>query len=113
MNTKELLDKAKTRLGNDTATAKFLNVHPSMIGHLRHGRCPITPYMAAALSDLVGEPWLEPTFEVLAKKATTTEERTFWANALDRIRELEARAGIEPTFGDLQSPASPLCHRAA
>lgn len=25
---------------------------------------------------------------------------------------LEARAGIEPTYKDLQSSASPLCHRA-
>jgi hypothetical protein len=25
---------------------------------------------------------------------------------------MEARAGIEPTYGDLQSPAWPLCHRA-
>ena len=24
---------------------------------------------------------------------------------------LEVRAGIEPTFADLQSAASPLCHR--
>ena len=29
------------------------------------------------------------------------------------VREtLEARAGIEPTYKDLQSSASPLCHRA-
>lgn len=27
-------------------------------------------------------------------------------------QKVEARAGIEPTCGDLQSPASPLCHRA-
>jgi hypothetical protein len=25
---------------------------------------------------------------------------------------LEARVGIEPTYTDLQSAASPLCHRA-
>lgn len=25
---------------------------------------------------------------------------------------LEAEAGIEPTYGDLQSPAWPLCHSA-
>ena len=25
--------------------------------------------------------------------------------------EMEVRAGIEPTFADLQSAASPLCHR--
>jgi hypothetical protein len=27
------------------------------------------------------------------------------------IEILEVRAGIEPTFADLQSAASPLCHR--
>jgi hypothetical protein len=27
------------------------------------------------------------------------------------MRKLEVRAGIEPTFADLQSAASPLCHR--
>jgi hypothetical protein len=26
--------------------------------------------------------------------------------------KLEARVGIEPTYTDLQSAASPLCHRA-
>ena len=28
------------------------------------------------------------------------------------IKILEARAGIEPAYTDLQSAASPLCHRA-
>ena len=32
-------------------------------------------------------------------------------NALAPAMVLEVRAGIEPTFADLQSAASPLCHR--
>jgi hypothetical protein len=41
----------------------------------------------------------------------------FWRNRLflpvRSLRRMEARAGIEPTYEDLQSSAWPLCHRAA
>ncbi|CCC98212.1 protein of unknown function [Azospirillum baldaniorum] len=32
--------------------------------------------------------------------------------AVSAASRMEARAGIEPTYTDLQSAASPLCHRA-
>ncbi len=33
-------------------------------------------------------------------------------NCIVKLSGMEARAGIEPTYTDLQSAASPLCHRA-
>lgn len=36
--------------------------------------------------------------------------RGLWWTSVDG--SLEARAGIEPAFKDLQSSASPFCHRA-
>src|SRR5579862_8476822 len=30
---------------------------------------------------------------------------------VNALKKLEVRAGIEPTYADLQSAASPLCHR--
>src|ERR1700758_3013087 len=39
--------------------------------------------------------------------------RGYAARPITTGRALEVRAGIEPTFADLQSAASPLCHRTS
>ena len=47
------------------------------------------------------------------QKASARLLRAPRRNLFQNVRErMEARAGIEPTYTDLQSAASPLCHRA-
>ena len=58
-------------------------------------------------------PVAEQAIEKTAENLAPQKPRAVYLSSLLRIfGKLEARVGIEPTYTDLQSAASPLCHRA-
>jgi hypothetical protein len=53
-----------------------------------------------------------PSIKTTKKQAPPKPRALFKLIVTLNFGKLEARVGIEPTYTDLQSAASPLCHRA-
>ena len=88
------LDKAKLLTGSDARTAQILGMSKHHISDVRAGRRKLTPYQAARLAELIGEPWHAGALARLEELAASEEERQFWRGKSRTLAQTVARAGL-------------------
>ena len=83
MNTLELLENVKTKLGSqsDYALAKTLEIHPGLISDYRHGKRRPDIYAIAKFAKVLEvDPWTLVK-EIEAQTEKNSKSREFWKKA--------------------------------
>ena len=73
---KTLIDKASKVCGSDKALAERMGIYAADISHLRAGKRPLSPELAAELADIAGEDAREAAIEAIIESAKGTRRES-------------------------------------
>ena len=71
---KSLIDKASQTCGSDKALAERMGIYPADISHLRAGKRPLSPELAAELADIAGEDAREAAIAAIIMRNENTRK---------------------------------------
>lgn len=63
-----LIDKASKMCGSDKALAERMGIYPADVSHLRAGKRPLSPELAAELADIAGEDAREAAIHAIIER---------------------------------------------
>lgn len=71
---KTLIDKASKVCGSDKALAHRMGIYQADVSHLRNGKRPFSPEIAAELADIAGEDAKQAALDAIIVRAVGTRK---------------------------------------
>lgn len=89
---KKLVDRAAKVCGNDKTLADRMGVHVSDVSHLRTGRRPFSPEVAAEIADIARENAVQAALDAIIIRARGTRKEEMIEKVLGK-KEVENKIG--------------------
>lgn len=75
---RELMDRAKKKLGTYAEVARQMDVSEQTLKRIRNGRCPMSAHIAIGLAEISGDDPKEAALKVMALHAISDRQKAVW-----------------------------------